>query len=42
MGELYTPTKIKDGEFGAMMQVGLCNVGPVTFSEYNPFSVVSG
>ncbi|MCO5562346.1 hypothetical protein L7F22_015972 [Adiantum nelumboides] len=31
MGELYSPSKIKDGEFGAMMQVGLTNDGPVTF-----------
>ncbi|WWD15855.1 D-tyrosyl-tRNA(Tyr) deacylase [Kwoniella shandongensis] len=26
----YDPTKIKDGQFGAMMQVSLCNDGPVT------------
>ncbi|WVQ71580.1 D-tyrosyl-tRNA(Tyr) deacylase [Cryptococcus sp. DSM 104548] len=26
----YDPLKIQDGEFGAMMQVSLCNDGPVT------------
>ncbi|ODN84727.1 D-tyrosyl-tRNA(Tyr) deacylase [Cryptococcus amylolentus CBS 6039] len=26
----YDPSKIQDGEFGAMMQVSLCNDGPVT------------
>ncbi|KAH9852719.1 D-tyrosyl-tRNA deacylase [Lenzites betulinus] len=32
MGELYKPEKIKDGQFGAMMDVGLTNEGPVTFT----------
>ncbi|KAK9899808.1 hypothetical protein P389DRAFT_164897 [Cystobasidium minutum MCA 4210] len=30
MGELHSPDKIQDGEFGAMMQVSLTNEGPVT------------
>ncbi|KAI0636587.1 D-tyrosyl-tRNA deacylase [Trametes polyzona] len=32
MGELYKPEKIKDGKFGAMMDVRLTNEGPVTFT----------
>ncbi|KAI0780538.1 D-Tyr tRNAtyr deacylase-like domain-containing protein [Trametes elegans] len=32
MGELYKPEKIKDGRFGAMMDVRLTNEGPVTFT----------
>ncbi|KAM5532316.1 hypothetical protein V8D89_013995 [Ganoderma adspersum] len=32
MGELYGPDKIKDGRFGAMMDVRLTNEGPVTFT----------
>ncbi|KAL1944783.1 hypothetical protein VTO73DRAFT_3213 [Trametes versicolor] len=32
MGELYGPEKIKDGQFGAMMDVRLTNEGPVTFT----------
>ncbi|CDO73648.1 hypothetical protein BN946_scf185014.g118 [Trametes cinnabarina] len=32
MGELYRPEKIKDGRFGAMMDVRLTNEGPVTFT----------
>ncbi|KII88181.1 hypothetical protein PLICRDRAFT_41319 [Plicaturopsis crispa FD-325 SS-3] len=32
MGELYNPDKIKDGRFGAMMNVGLTNEGPITFT----------
>ncbi|KAJ3122566.1 D-tyrosyl-tRNA(Tyr) deacylase [Nowakowskiella sp. JEL0407] len=30
MKELYHPEKVKDGVFGAMMQVDICNDGPVT------------
>ncbi|WWC69501.1 D-tyrosyl-tRNA(Tyr) deacylase [Kwoniella pini CBS 10737] len=30
MGKSYNPNKIKDGQFGAMMQVSLTNDGPVT------------
>lgn len=30
MGELYTPDKVKDGVFAAMMDVALVNDGPVT------------
>ncbi|KAL1925058.1 uncharacterized protein VTP21DRAFT_4712 [Calcarisporiella thermophila] len=30
LGEAYDPTKIKDGEFGAMMEVHIVNSGPVT------------
>ncbi|KAJ2898415.1 D-tyrosyl-tRNA(Tyr) deacylase [Coemansia aciculifera] len=30
LGQLYDPTKIETGEFGAMMQVSLVNDGPVT------------
>ncbi|KLO07340.1 hypothetical protein SCHPADRAFT_945377 [Schizopora paradoxa] len=30
LGELYDPDKIKDGKFGAMMNVSLTNEGPVT------------
>ncbi|PVF95832.1 hypothetical protein CPB86DRAFT_557454 [Serendipita vermifera] len=47
MGALYDPSKIKDGQFGAMMSVGLTNEGPVTFtldsrlSESTPPSGVS-
>ncbi|KZP01079.1 hypothetical protein CALVIDRAFT_474789 [Calocera viscosa TUFC12733] len=26
----YVPEKVQDGRFGALMQVGLCNEGPVT------------
>lgn len=29
--ELHHPDKVKDGVFGAMMQVALVNDGPVTF-----------
>ncbi|CAL1705490.1 unnamed protein product [Somion occarium] len=32
MGELYRPDRIKDGKFGAMMNVTLTNEGPVTFT----------
>lgn len=32
MGKQYTPEKIKDGKFGAMMNVSLTNEGPVTFT----------
>ncbi|KAI0647446.1 D-tyrosyl-tRNA deacylase [Trametes meyenii] len=32
IGELYRPEKIKDGQFGAMMDVRLTNEGPVTFT----------
>ncbi|KAI8622271.1 D-tyrosyl-tRNATyr deacylase 1 [Chytriomyces sp. MP71] len=28
--ELHAPEKVKDGEFGAMMDVGIVNDGPVT------------
>ncbi|KAG8987909.1 D-tyrosyl-tRNA(Tyr) deacylase [Tulasnella sp. JGI-2019a] len=30
LGELYDPSKIKDGRFGAMMSVSIMNEGPVT------------
>jgi len=32
MSTQYTPEKIKDGKFGAMMNVSLTNEGPVTFT----------
>ncbi|KAL5532844.1 DTD1 [Sanghuangporus sanghuang] len=32
LGALYSPDKIKDGKFGAMMHVSLTNEGPVTFT----------
>ncbi|KAL5490004.1 DTD1 [Sanghuangporus weigelae] len=32
LGTLYSPDKIKDGKFGAMMEVSLTNEGPVTFT----------
>jgi len=32
MGKSYSPEKIKDGRFGAMMNVSLTNEGPVTFT----------
>lgn len=32
LGELYQPQRIKDGQFGAMMDVSLTNEGPVTFT----------
>ncbi|KAL0946469.1 hypothetical protein HGRIS_012688 [Hohenbuehelia grisea] len=32
LGELYAADKIKDGKFGAMMNVSLTNEGPVTFT----------
>jgi len=32
MGAQYSPEKIKDGKFGAMMNVSLVNEGPVTFT----------
>ncbi|KAH8117088.1 D-tyrosyl-tRNA deacylase [Phellopilus nigrolimitatus] len=32
LGVLYVPEKIKDGKFGAMMDVSLTNEGPVTFT----------
>jgi len=32
MGAQYAPEKIKDGRFGAMMNVSLTNEGPVTFT----------
>ncbi|KAI0256583.1 D-tyrosyl-tRNA deacylase [Lactifluus subvellereus] len=32
MGTQYSPEKIKDGRFGAMMNVSLTNEGPVTFT----------
>ncbi|KAF9645084.1 D-tyrosyl-tRNA deacylase [Thelephora ganbajun] len=32
MGKLYKPEKIKDGKFGAMMNVSLTNEGPVTLT----------
>ncbi|EGG25403.1 D-tyrosyl-tRNA deacylase [Cavenderia fasciculata] len=30
--KIYNPERIKDGQFGAMMDVGLVNDGPVTIS----------
>ncbi|KAG8883505.1 D-tyrosyl-tRNA(Tyr) deacylase [Tulasnella sp. 331] len=30
LGELYDPSKIQDGRFGAMMSVSIMNEGPVT------------
>ncbi|TDL24910.1 D-tyrosyl-tRNA deacylase [Rickenella mellea] len=47
LGTIYHPEKIKDGRFGAMMSVTLCNDGPVTFTldsrkfEYVSSSVTS-
>ncbi|KAL3318231.1 hypothetical protein Ciccas_003102 [Cichlidogyrus casuarinus] len=39
----YCPDKIKDGEFGAMMDVSLVNDGPVTYNlETTPERQVSG
>ncbi|KAI9571268.1 D-Tyr tRNAtyr deacylase-like domain-containing protein [Boletus coccyginus] len=32
MKQLYVPDRIKDGQFGAMMNVSLTNEGPVTFT----------
>lgn len=32
LGQSYHPDKIKDGKFGAMMDVSLTNDGPVTFT----------
>jgi len=32
LGTQYSPEKIKDGRFGAMMNVSLTNEGPVTFT----------
>jgi len=32
LADLYRPQKIKDGRFGAMMQVSLTNEGPVTIA----------
>ncbi|THH08318.1 hypothetical protein EW145_g2789 [Phellinidium pouzarii] len=32
LGNIYLPEKIKDGRFGAMMNVSLTNDGPVTFT----------
>ncbi|KAG5644048.1 hypothetical protein DXG03_009200 [Asterophora parasitica] len=32
IGQAYKPEKIKDGKFGAMMNVTLTNEGPVTFT----------
>ncbi|KAF8621520.1 hypothetical protein AX15_007749 [Amanita polypyramis BW_CC] len=32
LGESYKPEKIKDGRFGAMMDVSLTNEGPITFT----------
>lgn len=42
LGRAYTPTRVKDGQFGAMMSVSLTNEGPVTLTidsrkfEYTP------
>ncbi|KAL3873545.1 hypothetical protein ACJMK2_036645 [Sinanodonta woodiana] len=36
MREAYTPEKIKDGKFGAMMQVHIQNDGPVTIPLETP------
>lgn len=42
MGRAYFPSRIKDGQFGAMMSVSLTNEGPVTITidsrkfEYTP------
>ena len=36
MRKLYDPTKIKDGQFGAMMQVNIQNDGPVTLELESP------
>ncbi|TEB25998.1 D-tyrosyl-tRNA deacylase [Coprinellus micaceus] len=32
LGQSYKADRIKDGKFGAMMSVSLCNEGPVTFT----------
>ncbi|XP_033734264.1 D-aminoacyl-tRNA deacylase-like [Pecten maximus] len=39
MGEAYDPTKIKDGVFGAHMQVHIQNDGPVTIPLESPESL---
>lgn len=36
LGEKYNPDKIKDGVFGAMMQVHIQNDGPVTLELESP------
>ncbi|KAJ3198034.1 hypothetical protein HDU67_003607 [Dinochytrium kinnereticum] len=42
MKSSYTPDKIKDGVFGAMMQVNIVNDGPVTIVVESPKSEVAG
>jgi len=43
MKALYVPDRIKDGQFGAMMDVSLTNEGPVTFTlDSRKFEYVSG
>ncbi|KAF8891370.1 D-tyrosyl-tRNA deacylase [Infundibulicybe gibba] len=32
LGQSYAPERIKDGKFGAMMDISLINEGPVTFT----------
>ncbi|CAE6455392.1 unnamed protein product [Rhizoctonia solani] len=47
MGRAYVPSRIKDGQFGAMMSVSLTNQGPVTLTidsrkfEYTPVAETS-
>ncbi|EUC57775.1 D-tyrosyl-tRNA(Tyr) deacylase [Rhizoctonia solani AG-3 Rhs1AP] len=47
MGRAYVPSRIKDGQFGAMMSVSLTNEGPVTLTidsrkfEYTPVAETS-
>lgn len=36
LGNLYDPSKIKDGVFGAMMEVHIQNSGPVTIEIESP------
>ncbi|XP_063708626.1 D-aminoacyl-tRNA deacylase [Culicoides brevitarsis] len=36
LGESYEPSKIKDGVFGAMMEVNIVNSGPVTIEIESP------
>lgn len=38
LGEVYDSNKIKDGKFGAMMEVNIVNSGPVTIEIESPSS----
>lgn len=41
LGAAYDPTKIKDGKFGAMMEVNIVNSGPVTIEIESPSNVAT-